>query len=46
MQITKILKEESSDLEIKLDSGLVELNLRCKNIRDKIDWKNALNQAQ
>jgi hypothetical protein len=42
MQITKILKDEQNDLEIRLNTGLVDLNLRCKNISDKINWKNAL----
>jgi hypothetical protein len=42
MQVTKILKDESNDLEIRLNTGLVDLNLRCKNISDKIKWKNAL----
>ena len=36
MQITKISKDEKSDLEIKLNTGLVDLNLRCKTISDKI----------
>jgi hypothetical protein len=35
MQITKIL-DADSDLDIKLNSGLVDINLRCKNISEKI----------
>jgi hypothetical protein len=47
MAITKIESDESSkdDCEIKLNSGLVDVVLRAKNIKEKIDWKNALTKA-
>jgi hypothetical protein len=45
LQISKILKDEGSDLEIRLNSGLVDITLRAKNISEKIEWKNALAHA-
>jgi hypothetical protein len=45
MQITKILKDEASDLEIRLNTGLVDLTVRAFNISEKIEWKNALATA-
>jgi hypothetical protein len=45
MQISKILRDEGSDLEIRLNSGLVDISLRAKNISEKVEWKNALAKA-
>ena len=36
MLISKILRDEGSDLEIRLNTGMVDISLRAKNISEKI----------
>lgn len=44
MQVSKVLNEDRTylDGEIRINSGLFDIRLRAENIRDKINWKNAL----
>ena len=48
MAISMVLPEQpgDSDCDIRIDTGLVELRIRAMNIKDKIDWLNALNRSK
>jgi hypothetical protein len=48
MHITKICNDDASkdDCEITLNSGLFDVILKAKNIKEKIDWKNAFTKSQ
>lgn len=48
MHISKIINEDQSflDGEIRIHSGLIDVRLKAPTIKEKINWKNALGQAQ
>lgn len=48
MEITKILpnQDQDNECEIRIHSGLYESKLRALNVKEKIEWRNAINQAQ
>jgi hypothetical protein len=48
MEITKILpnQDQDNECEIRIHSGLYESKLRAFNVKEKIEWRNAINQAQ
>lgn len=45
MEITNILpnEDQDSECEIRIHSGLYESKLRAESLKEKNEWKNAIN---
>lgn len=48
MKITKVTQDQpgQDELEIRMHSGLVDVRVRAASIKEKINWKNAMQASQ